>query len=373
MSGPDRFAELRGHPGVVEALSRALDEDRLSPALLFHGPAGVGKLTAGMELARSLLCLGDAPRPCRQCDACRRLSASALLHPDVGLLYPQRKRDVEEKRAKDEAPPTAPDLHAIQEEVRRNPSWKILAEPARERLGELFLSPAGGRRRLLLILASERLQEESGNALLKVLEEPPPSALLLLLCENPRTLLPTLRSRCQSYRFGTLSRGTIARFLSGAPRLPPDQATLLASLSGGQLGRGLALAEEVGTYRERRAALTRVLSEARRQKTAAAALIAAAGITADQDRIQEDLAILGDLLRDSMLAGCGCDAALLTEPRGAAESPDGFLFPPLEAAALLGRLERAREDLRHFVNRQLALESLFLDLVNPLTSPLGEE
>ena len=167
------------------------------------------------------------------------MSASALLHPDVGLLYPQRKRDVEEKRAKDEAPPTAPDLHAIQEEVRRNPSWKILAEPARERLGELFLSPAGGRRRLLLILASERLQEESGNALLKVLEEPPPSALLLLLCENPRTLLPTLRSRCQSYRFGTLSRGTIARFRAAPPARPGNAARFpVRGAAGSRTGPG---------------------------------------------------------------------------------------------------------------------------------------
>jgi hypothetical protein len=54
----------------------------------------------------------------------------------------------------------------------------------------------------------------------------------------------------------------------------------------------------------------------------------------------------------------------LTDP-GAASTGAVHAVQPLEAAALLVRVERAREDLRRYVNRQLALESLFLDLVKP--------
>jgi DNA polymerase-3 subunit delta' len=367
LKNPQRFAAIQGHEKVLEALAGALDEDRLSPALLFHGPSGVGKLTTGVELVRGLLCERSAPVPCGRCDSCRRVSASALLHPDVGILFPRKKEEAIEKGG-DDAPRPAPDLHAIQDEVRRNPSWRILVEPTRARLGELFLSPAGGRWRVLLILAAERLHEESGNALLKVLEEPPRSALLLLLCENPQSLLPTLRSRCQRYRFGTLPRQAVAEFLGRHARLAPAEAKRVASLSGGSPGAALEMLDRAEAYGERGEQLAHLLSEARRLGTAAAALAAAAEVASDESRTQEDLAILADLLRDTMLSRLGCDPSLLTLPR----RPSGAqasLFTPWEAASLLPRLEQAREDLRRFVNRNLALESLFLDLVKGPSRP----
>jgi hypothetical protein len=80
----------------------------------------------------------------------------------------------------------------------------------------------------------------------------------------------------------------------------------------------------------------------------------------------EDLAILSDLIRDAMLRGCGCSPRLLTDPAAASDETLPA-FSPQEAAAHLVRVERAREDLRRYVNRQLALESLFLDLVKPPT------
>ncbi|MCI0657482.1 MAG: hypothetical protein L0170_10490, partial [Acidobacteria bacterium] len=250
----------------------------------------------------------------------------------------------------------------IQDEARKNASWRILADPARKRLGQLFLSPSVGRRRILLVLCADRLQEESGNSFLKVLEEPPSAAVLLLLCENVSALLPTLRSRCQTFRFGTLSREDIARLLVSESHLPPAEAKVLASLSGGRIGSALSLGRDAAGYRQRRLELSRLLGEARALGSDAAALSAAGEIeTAESDTL-EDLAILSDLLRDAMLRGCGCPPHLLTDPATAAEETQPALHPR-EAAVLLVRLERAREDLRRYVNRQLALESLFLDLV----------
>jgi DNA polymerase III subunit delta' len=361
MSGTIRFAGLLGHRRTLQALSRALDENRLSPALIFHGPAGVGKLTAAVELARHLLCPSEDGKACGECDSCRRVNPGALLHPDLGLLFPQKKEDASEKSAS-EGPLAAPDLHSIQDEARNNASLRILADPARKRLSQLFLSPSVGRRRILLVLCADRLQEESGNAFLKVLEEPPSAAVLLLLCENISALLPTLRSRCQTFRFGTLSREDIARLLVSESGLPPAEAKVLASLSGGRIGSALSLARDAAGYRQRRSELSRLLGEARALGSAAAALSAAGEIETAESATLEDLAILSDLLRDAMLRGCGCPPSLLTDPATAA---DGSLptLHPREAAALLVRLERAREDLRRYVNRQLALESLFLDLV----------
>jgi len=356
---------IRGHDRIVGSLSRALEEGRLASSLLFHGPAGVGKLTVAMALCRSLLCARTAPTACNDCDACRRIEARALLHPDIGLLHPQPRKE----NAPDPLPPeplSSPDLQTLQDEVRRNATWRIPVGRARERLSDLSLSPALGSHRILVVLSAERLSEESGNALLKALEEPPGSALILLLCENISVLLPTLRSRCQPFRFAPLSRRRVEQFLLEQPGSEPDQVLLIASLSGGRPGLALSLLGSAAAYRSRRSDLTRVFSQVRREKTPAACLACASGLLAEGGGPTDDLDILMDLLRDSMLRAAGCDPSLLSDPAPASPGSDLGLTAA-EAAHLLVRVEQAREDLRRYGNRQLALESLLLDLTEPAT------
>lgn len=363
-----RFAELRGQSAVVAALDRALDEGRLAGALLFHGPAGIGKLTAAMALARELLCAAGSGGACGVCPGCRKLDAAALLHPDLTVLHPQGGKEEPAARGAEEGASAALDLHALQDEVRRHPAWRIPAETARRRLAQLYLSPSTSRRRLLLVLSGERLNEESANALLKVLEEPPARAVILLLSENASALLPTIRSRCRPFRFSTLPRDAIRRWLREVdPTLPEGQAALAAALSGGRPGRALELAPDPDLYLKRRARVGRILSEAvEAGRSPAAALSAAAAIFPEDEAADETLSVLADLVRDAMLLGSGSDVEALTHPESA-RSERRLGYSPGNAAALLPRIERAREDLRRFVNRQVALESLLLDLVNPPT------
>ncbi|MDR0340488.1 MAG: hypothetical protein LBH53_02940, partial [Puniceicoccales bacterium] len=51
-----------------------------------------------------------------------------------------------------------------------------------------------------LIHGADRLHRSAANALLKTLEEPPPGVLLLLTAQRIGDVLPTIRSRCQTYR-----------------------------------------------------------------------------------------------------------------------------------------------------------------------------
>jgi DNA polymerase-3 subunit delta' len=333
----------------------------------------VGKLTAAIALARELLCAAGSGGACGVCPDCRKLEARALLHPDVTLLYPQGREELAAKTA-EEAASAAIDLHALQDEVRRHPAWRILAEPARRRLAQLYLSPSGSRRRLLLVLSAERLNEESANALLKVLEEPPSWALILLLCENAAALLPTIRSRCRAYRFGTLGREAIRGWLRGMdPGLSETTAVLTAALSGGRPGRALELARDPDNYLQRRSRLGSILLEARAAGASpASALAAAAAAFPEDDSAEETLSLLADLVRDAMLLESGCDTAVLTHAESA-RSERRLGYSPARAAALLPRIERAREDLRRFVSRPMALESLLLDLViSPTPSWAGD-
>src|SRR5690625_7811316 len=68
---PRDFASLIGQEHVVQALSHALDEQRLHHAWLFTGTRGVGKTTLARILAKCLYCAqGVTAIPCGECQAC---------------------------------------------------------------------------------------------------------------------------------------------------------------------------------------------------------------------------------------------------------------------------------------------------------------
>ena len=81
------------------------------------------------------------------------------------------------------------------------------------------------------------------NALLKTLEEPAGRTMIVLLVDRPEALLPTVRSRCQTFRFGELSREETASVLSdlGVDAKAADAAYAVA---GGSPGRGRQFLDE---------------------------------------------------------------------------------------------------------------------------------
>jgi len=357
---------ILGHERLLASLSRSVAENRLPPSLLFYGPAGVGKLTAAFALCRCVLCEGPSPGGCGICGACRRLEATALLHPDVAILRPEPGKEASPARESD-GPSPAADLHALQDEIRDNGTWRILVEPTRQAVSRLSLSPILGRRRILLILAAERLGDAAGNALLKVLEEPPGESILLLLSESYPAILPTIRSRCQPCRFGPLPRPLVERFLRDRAGLTEIDTRLLPALTGGRPGFALSLARHLGEYRSLRDILIRLLAEVRRKRTEASCLTAATALLSQETEVSDELSILMDLVRDAMLLSTDCPPALLSDPTAEAGLRE-LHFNAAEAALGLARVERAREDLRRYVNPQVALEALFLDLAFPAPS-----
>ena len=94
--------------------------------------------------------------------------------------------------------------------------------------------------------------KEAANSLLKMLEEPPPSVHIFLLSENPGELLPTIRSRCASFRLGALPSEELETLLADRrPELPASQRNLIARLSEGAAGRALSF--DLATYTVARA------------------------------------------------------------------------------------------------------------------------
>lgn len=198
------------YPWLDAAWQRLLaTRTRPAQTLLLAGPLGVGKSELAMAWARALLC--EAPLAgggaCGQCPACHWLDAGS--HPDFRLVTLQEKtgKDGETRMA------TA-----------------IEVEQAREAVDYVQLSTYRAGFRVVLVDPADSLNPAAANALLKVLEEPPLNTVFVLVSDQPRRLLPTIRSRCTRLDVGLPEAEMATQWL--AEQQVRDAATLLA-LSGG--------------------------------------------------------------------------------------------------------------------------------------------
>lgn len=159
-------------------LSGALQRDRLSHALLIHGPAGLGKRALARRLAARLLCNEQADDACGRCQSCRLLAAPRREPPP----------DVEINISTNH-----PDLVAAEP---GSPGAQIKVDEIREIIHRLALTPSLGEHRAAVIESADQMNESAANALLKTLEEPPAGAWLVLTSNRPARLKATIRSRC---------------------------------------------------------------------------------------------------------------------------------------------------------------------------------
>lgn len=209
-----------GHAARIEGLWAARAAGRLSHALLFHGPEGVGKFVAARWFVQGLYCEQGPAAPCGVCGACRRLEAGS--HPDLLVLDPLELG--EENLGVGYISP-------------REGGPKVTVE------GFLALRAAEGGVRVVLLREFERAGIQTQNALLKTLEEPGEDTLLLLESSRPDLLLETVRSRCVAVGFGGLSEEEATLVLARGGVVGPA-AEACARLADGAPGRALALARE---------------------------------------------------------------------------------------------------------------------------------
>ncbi len=144
---------------------------RLSHALLFTGPKGVGKAQFAKALAMALYCqqANAQYQACLQCSQCQLLLNDT--HPDYFYIHPEETSRI------------------------------IKIEQVRQLVSELQMTSQQGGWKIVIIDRAEQLNTAAANALLKTLEEPRQNSLLILLNEQISQVLATLRSRCQIYKF----------------------------------------------------------------------------------------------------------------------------------------------------------------------------
>lgn len=222
-------SEIQGQERAVGLLRSALEQGRVHHAWLFTGPEGVGKETAALAFAQALLCEEPAgSEACGRCSACHKVEAGS--HPDLVRVLPEA-RAVERGLLS-------------RESLARNPSRDLKIEQIRALEAQLGLATVEGDRRVVLLIGADSMNHAAQNAFLKTLEEPPAGTHLVLIAEAGDRLLPTIRSRCVRVPFAPLPLDFVAARLVAEREMGEEEARLLAALSGGSLGRALALTPE---------------------------------------------------------------------------------------------------------------------------------
>jgi DNA polymerase-3 subunit delta' len=198
-TGLDSFAPLLGQPQAIELLSRAITQERIAPAYLFAGAAGVGRSLAASCFVEPLL----ARQPLEPIPEGLRQRIRQRNHPDLLWVEPTYLHQGKLISA----------AEAAELGVKRRSLPEVRLEQIREIARFLSRPPLEAPRSVIVLEQADSMAEAAANGLLKTLEEPG-QATLILIAPSPESLLPTLVSRCQRIPFYRLDTETMAQILT---------------------------------------------------------------------------------------------------------------------------------------------------------------
>jgi DNA polymerase-3 subunit delta' len=224
---------------------------RLPHAILFHGPAGIGKADFMEAFAQALLCENVRPdgQACGECASCNWFVQGN--HPDYRRVRPEALED--------EAPAAEGEDGAAEDKKAKSSktaSKDIKIEQVRALADFMNISTHRQGLRVVVLYPAEALNMPASNALLKTLEEPPPGTVFLLASNSLDRLLPTILSRCRKFALPMPDHAEALAWLQAQG--VSDADGWLREQGGAPLA---ALAQAEGGSREELDALLQVLAQ----------------------------------------------------------------------------------------------------------------
>ena len=259
------FSDFYGNSEAVGHLRDMLARNRFPQAVILAGPAGSGKYTLALMLAKAMNCLAPVtanglPDFCGKCSNCVRIAQAEDLEARFAEAVEARD-DLREADKKDTRlfVQTHPDVLVIPPDP---PQMMIKVDQVRRVIETIYYRPGEAKERVY-IFTDSAFMKEAANSLLKVLEEPPEFATIFLLTENASELLPTIRSRSMVVTLNALPAEEVVQYLAtNRPDWNAKQSALLARLSEGAIGRARSF--DLAAYTAARAHAVAILSSALR-------------------------------------------------------------------------------------------------------------
>jgi DNA polymerase-3 subunit delta' len=259
------FSDFHGNAEVVHRLREMLARNRFPQAVVLAGPAGSGKYTLSLMLAKAMNCLeppatDGLPDFCGNCSNCMRIAQAEDLAARCAEAVEAREnlRETDKKETRLFVQ-THPDVLVIPPDP---PQMMIKVDQVRRVISTIYFRPGDAKERVY-IFTDSAFMKEAANSLLKILEEPPDFATIFLLTENAGELLSTIRSRSMVITLGALSFDEIEQYLAKSrPEWNAKQRALVARLSEGAVGRARSF--DIAAYTAARAHALTVLNSALR-------------------------------------------------------------------------------------------------------------
>ena len=206
-------------------------------AWLILGPSGLGQYELARALSKAWLCEDVTPNgACGVCPSCHTFESQT--NPDLFNLMPEEFMlhhgyTLDEKVQKE------------LDDKKRKPSREIKVDQARDLIEFSQMTRSGGIGKVALVYPAERMNTITANTILKTLEEPPEGFRFVLATQAAHELLPTIRSRCQSYTLSWPTREESLAWLT-EQGLQESDALVWLKAAGGRPQNALDLAQHSG-------------------------------------------------------------------------------------------------------------------------------
>ena len=226
---PKSFTELVGQESAVQAISNALDQDRLHHAYLFNGTRGIGKTTLARILAKSLNCeKGTSSTPCQQCNTCKDIDAGRYV-----------------------------DL------IELDAASNTQVDNMRDLLENAQYAPSSGPFKIYIIDEVHMLSKSAFNAMLKTLEEPPEHVKFILATTEPNKVPITVLSRCLQFNLKQMSSENIANHLAlilakEKINFEPNALSIIARAASGSMRDALSILDQAIAYNQEKIEVDKV-------------------------------------------------------------------------------------------------------------------
>lgn len=213
------FSELVGQEHIVQTLTNAITNNRLSHAYIFSGPRGTGKTSVARIFAKAVNTY-ETENQCETLDnqICQRITSGVCV--DIVEIDAASNTGVDNIR----------DLN-----------------------DKVNFAPVECAYKFYIIDEVHMLSTGAFNALLKTLEEPPQHTIFVLATTEPHKIPITIHSRCQHLRFRNLTEQEVKQQLLHVAKketltLADDAAAILARNSAGCMRDGLSLLDQMYSF-----------------------------------------------------------------------------------------------------------------------------
>lgn len=325
--------KIIGEELIIEHFNKAITHNKISHSYILNGESGMGKKTLANYFAMAIQCEGQDGTPCGKCTSCKQ--AMSNNHPDI--VYVTHEKDT-----------------------------VIAVDEIRQQLvSDILIKPYKSNHKVYIVDDAQKMNVATQNAVLKTIEEPPEYGVIIFLTTNADMFLQTILSRCIRLNLKPLSKQVIKEYLMRECQVPDYKAEVMASFSGGNMGKAIRLASSEN-FNEMKDEIVHLLKYVNDMEVYEMVLASKAA-TAYKMNIDDYIDMFSLWFRDVLLykASMEVDELLFRDEVSIIkEQASKASYQGIES--ILTALDKVKVRLKANVNYELTMELLFMTIKDNL-------